>query len=429
LNGESSSETIRAKAVTQAGAGFMRGDGLLGWLWAKGPQRVMDMLHLKLRLGFVQATLPDGKIVRLGGHGPGPEAHVKLHNWRPVRRLIVGGHTAFAASYFDGDWESDDLTSLFHLFSLNRKTLQSSIRGGLIVRNFNAVKHAFRANTLDGSRRNISFHYDLGNNFYEAWLDPSMTYSSAIFAAGDSDLEAAQYRKYRRLLDLLDVKPGERILEIGCGWGGFAELAAKERFASVTGITLSQEQLTFAQNRVAKAGIADKVDLRLIDYRDVTPEVFGLFDHIVSIEMLEAVGEKYWQTYMDKVSAMLLPGGKVALQVITIDPTIFESYRRGADFIQTYIFPGGMLPTNQRLQSTAANANLTWLENKGFALDYAQTLAQWHKSFEAAFAAGKLPKEFDESFHRIWRYYLNYCEGGFRGGGIDVQQICLVKSA
>jgi cyclopropane-fatty-acyl-phospholipid synthase len=428
VSNKASSQTIRAKALTRAGEGFVRGDGFFSWLWAKGPQRVMDILHAKLRKGFVEAILPDGRVVRLGGHEPGPEAFIKLHNWRAVRRLMVGGHTAFAASYFDGDWESDNLTPLFHLFSLNRDTLKASIRGASVARIFNSIKHAFRANTLDGSRRNISFHYDLGNDFYQAWLDPSMTYSSAIFADGDDDLQNAQYRKYRRLLDLLEVKPGERILEIGCGWGGFAELAARERGAHVVGITLSQEQLTFAQKRLEQAGLSDKTELHLIDYRDVSAEKFGRFDHIVSIEMLEAVGEQYWQIYMDKVSAMLRPGGKVALQVITIDDSIFEAYRRGADFIQTYIFPGGMLPTVERLTSAATASGLVWQENKGFALDYAKTLSQWHVAFEKAFTDKKLPKEFDESFHRIWRYYLNYCEGGFLGGGIDVQQIALVKA-
>jgi cyclopropane-fatty-acyl-phospholipid synthase len=420
----------RVHAVNKAGDSFVKGDGLISWLWSKGPQKILNQLDKRLLQGSLTVHTPDGRTLFAGGHAPGPEAIVTLKNWRPVQRLVIGGNTALATSYIDGDWESPELTNLFHLFSLNRNSMGNSVRGTWVSRLFNSMLHAMRANSLEGSKKNIQFHYDLGNDFYEAWLDPSMTYSSAIFAEGDNCLETAQTRKYRRLLDMLDAKPGERILEIGCGWGGFAELAARERGVHVTGVTLSKEQLAYATERLAKAGLSSKADFHFTDYRDVDPARHGgLFDHVVSIEMFEAVGEKYWQTYMDKVRDVLRPGGRAALQIITIDDAIFESYKRGADFIQTYIFPGGMLPTIERLKQTSGKAGLDWRGNTGFGQHYAQTLRTWYEAFQSAVSKGQLPKGFDERFQRIWRYYLTYCEGGFLGGGIDVHQVALVKKA
>lgn len=420
----------RVRAVTHAGDGFVTGDGLMGWLWSKGPQRILAQLDARLQQGSLEVHTPDGRVLRAGGHAPGPDAVVRLRNWRPARRLAIGGNTALATSYIDGDWESPDLTSLFHLFSLNRNVMGNSVRGTLLSRLFNSARHALRANSLEGSKRNIQFHYDLGNDFYAQWLDPSMTYSSAIFADWDNSLESAQMRKYRRLLDILEVQPGERILEIGCGWGGFAELAARERGAMVTGVTLSREQLAYARARIASAGLSHQVQFQLTDYRDIDPAQHGgPFDHVVSIEMFEAVGEKYWQTYMDKVRDVLRPGGRAALQIITIDEAIFDAYRRGADFIQTYIFPGGMLPTLDRLKETVAAAGMVWQQQQGFGAHYARTLRLWLENFERALDENRLPAAFDERFQRIWRYYLTYCEGGFRGGGIDVQQIAFVKAS
>jgi cyclopropane-fatty-acyl-phospholipid synthase len=346
---------------------------------------------------------------------------VTLRNWRSLRRLIVGGHTAWATAYIDGDWDSPDLVPLFELFALNRKNLAGATFGNPLLRSFNHLLHRFRANTRNGSRQNISFHYDLGNSFYEHWLDSTMTYSAAIFGSADEALEDAQKRKYRRLLDLLDVKPGDHIVEIGCGWGGFAEVAALERGARVTGVTLSHEQLAYAQARIVALGLESQVQFSLTDYRDLE----GQFDHAVSIEMFEAVGEKYWPVYMDKLKSMVKPGGRAALQIITIADDAFEAYRRGADFIQTYIFPGGMLPSLEKLKALTAAHGLGWRENEGFGLDYARTLNLWHKAFEEAARSNSLPAGFDTRFQRIWRYYLTYCEGGFRGRGIDVQQIAL----
>jgi cyclopropane-fatty-acyl-phospholipid synthase len=411
----------KVSAVTRAGQSFARGDGWIARLLHAAPDHIIDVLHERLQVGQITIRLPDGDLRTVGGHAVGPHAMVQLNNWRALRRLIIGGHTAWAAAYIDGDWDSPDLTSLFELFSLNRVSLGKTTNGNMLIRGFNHLLHQLRANTKLGSRQNISFHYDLGNDFYAQWLDPSMSYSSAIFAEGDNCLETAQLRKYRRLLDSLKVQPGQHILEIGCGWGGFAEVAAQERGARVTGITLSQAQLDYGRARIAAKGLSDKIDLQLIDYRDVQ----GRYDHIASIEMFEAVGERFWPTYMAKVKSLLKPGGRAALQIITIDDAMFNTYRRGADFIQTYIFPGGMLPSLPKLHEVTAAAGLKWLSNDGFALHYADTLKQWHEAFTGAIAEKRLPRGFDEQFQRIWRYYLTYCEGGFRGGALDVQQIAL----
>jgi cyclopropane-fatty-acyl-phospholipid synthase len=411
----------KASALARAGQNFASGDGFFARFLRAAPDHMLDVLHTHLREGQITVQTPDGNARTVGGHAPGPHAVVQLHNWRALRRLIIGGHTAWAAAYIDGDWDSPDLTALFELFSVNRVSLGTSTNGNMLIRGFNHLLHLLRANTKIGSRQNISFHYDLGNEFYAQWLDPSMSYSSAIFTEGDNSLEAAQLRKYRRLLDSLNVQPGQHILEIGCGWGGFAEVAAQERGAKVTGITLSQAQLDYGRARIAAKGLSDQVDLQLIDYRDVQ----GRFDHIASIEMFEAVGERFWLTYMNKVKSLLAPGGRAALQIITIDDAMFSTYRRGADFIQTYIFPGGMLPSLPKLHEVTAAAGLTWRANNGFALHYADTLKLWHEAFTAAIADKRLPAGFDTQFQRIWRYYLTYCEGGFRGGALDVQQITL----
>jgi cyclopropane-fatty-acyl-phospholipid synthase len=421
-----SEETIkRVSAVQRAGRSFINGDGFLGRLFAAGPQKIVALLSDLLQVGLLEATLPDGQTIRLGGHHPGPSVRLTLHNWRPVRRLVTGGTTAWSRSYIDGDWDSPHLAELAELFTLNRAQIGAATRAKWWVRMLNSLMHNLRANTKKGSQENISFHYDLGNDFYKEWLDPSMTYSSALFAPGDNSLEAAQNRKYRRLLDLIDAKPGERVLEIGCGWGGFAEIAARERGLYVHGITLSKEQLDYARARIAKAGLADQVTFELRDYRDIQ----GSYDHVASIEMFEAVGERYWRTFMDKVASVLKPGGRAALQVITIDEALFEEYRSEPDFIQSYIFPGGMLPSVERLEAVSKAANLVWARCDAFGQHYADTLRQWLERFEEAFAQGAFVPSFDEHFKRIWRYYLTYCEGGFRGKAIDVQQVLLGKPA
>ncbi len=415
----------KTRAVIAAGSGFSSGESALSKLWSWAPERLLHTYDQCLQHGSIIVHFPGGQTRVLGNHATGPQAEVYLKSWRPIRRLIAGGSTAWARAYIEGDWESPDLTKMFELFSMNRRTLGDSTRGAWWSRLANQAMHSFRANTKLGSQTNISFHYDLGNDFYKQWLDPSMTYSSAIFAEGDNCLETAQRRKYRRLLDLLDAKPGQHILEIGCGWGGFAEFAAQENGVKVHGITLSEEQLSWARQRIAEKGLGDLVTFELIDYRDVK----GRYDHIASIEMFEAVGERFWRTFMDKVQSLLHPGGRAALQIITIDEAIFEAYRRGADFIQTYIFPGGMLPSIERFQAVVEDAGLAWKSGHSFSKDYAKTLGYWREAFEGAIQKNTLPQEFNAQFQRIWRYYLAYCEGGFLGGGLDVHHIALQKHA
>lgn len=415
----------RAAQLVQADKDFFTASGLLGRLAVAGRAQVISTLDAQLRQGTLKVTFPDGSQRLLGGHGPGPHADVILHRWLPVGRFLIGGTVGWARGYINGEWTSPDLAALAELFTLNRYALGNSHRGNWLSRVMNSLAHAWRENSHSGSRKNISFHYDLGNDFYKAWLDPSMTYSAALFADGDNCLEAAQQRKYRSLLDMIGAQPGDHLLEIGCGWGGFAETAARERGCTVTGITLSQEQLAFARQRVSAAGLADKVTFELRDYRDVE----GRFDKIASIEMFEAVGEKFWQPYMNKVRDVLAPGGRAGIQVITIDDGMFDAYRRGADFIQTYIFPGGMLPSVPRFRRAAETAGLSWDQAQFFGSHYARTLNAWAQSFHDAFEGRRLPQGFDETFRRIWHYYLTYCEGGFRGGGIDVMQVSLVKPA
>jgi len=284
------------------------------------------------------------------------------------------------------------------------------------------LRHSLRHNNPSGSRRNIAFHYDMGNAFFDAWLDPSMTYSSAVFEGDGQDLADAQRNKYARLLDRLGARPGERLLEVGCGWGGFARYAAAERGLEVTALTISREQYELARRRVHEDGLAEKVEVVMRDYRAED----GRYDHVASIEMFEAVGEAYWPAFFAKIAQCLKPGGRAALQIITIDDALFESYRRGVDFIQAHIFPGGMLPSEGALRREVAMAGLAWHEAEWFGQHYARTLAEWRRRFQAAWP--ELTRQgFDGDFRRLWTYYLAYCEGGFRAGNIDVAQIALAR--
>ncbi len=374
----------------------------------------------RMKSGNLAVTLPNGHRLIVRGQEPGPNAELQLHRNRLFRRVLLGGHLAFAEAYLDGDWDSPDLAALISYFARNEAAL--AIDGRWWTRALSRVLHRLRDNSKRGSRRNIAFHYDLGNNFYRLWLDPSMTYSSAVFAPGAETLEAAQAEKYARMANLIGLTPGDHVLEIGCGWGGFAEHAARQG-ARLTGLTLSKEQKAYAEARLAAAGLADQVSIRLQDYRDVP----GQFDGIVSIEMIEAVGEAYWPVYFETLRARLKAGGRAALQAITIDPARFEPYRRSPDFIQRYIFPGGMLPTVERLQQEAARAGLIWERLDRYGQDYARTLRLWRERFEAAWDQ-IAPLGFDARFRRTWRYYLAYCEGGFDAGSIDVVQIGLRRA-
>ena len=377
----------------------------------------------RLRAGSLDIDLPHGKTVHLTGKQDGPAARLTLHRWRALPRFFGGGTVGFGESFMDGDWDSPDLPKAIELAARNLPRKPMTFRSLSPWRIGDRLRHVLRPNTRDGSKQNIAAHYDLGNDFYALWLDPGMTYSAAVFAGGANDLETAQAEKNRRLLDLAAVKPGDRVLEIGCGWGGFALQAARERGAQVTGITVSRAQYDKARRRVQAAGLCERVDIQLRDYRDLD----GEWDHAVSIEMIEAVGEKYWDTYFGRISDSVKPGGTFALQAIVIENDRFDAYRRSADFIQKHIFPGGALLSPDVMRDRAAAAGFSWKSHAGYGLDYAETLARWRKRFENA-ADRVSAMGFDERFRRCWSFYLAYCEGGFRAGNIDALQVSLQRN-
>ncbi|MBK5106203.1 MAG: class I SAM-dependent methyltransferase, partial [Burkholderiales bacterium] len=330
--------------------------------------RILLSLLERIRAGRLSLQLPDGRTLRYGSGSP--MATLRIFHWRALEDALSAGDIGFAEGYMRGDWESDDLAALLLLLVKNRAAIERAVYGGFWGRLLARLRHLLNANTRTGSRRNIAAHYDLGNDFYRLWLDPSMTYSSALFDGDFSiTLEAAQAAKYRRILERLRPAPGARILEIGCGWGGFAEMAARDFGCHVTGLTLSREQLGYATARLARPGLAGSTELRLQDYRDLR----GQFDHVVSIEMFEAVGERWWPDYFRAIASALKPGGRALIQSITIDDALFERYRAGSDFIQQYIFPGGMLPSPSRFRVEAEQAGLGLVGAHAFGPDYAET--------------------------------------------------------
>jgi cyclopropane-fatty-acyl-phospholipid synthase len=371
----------------------------------------------RLQTGKLTIETPSGEHLVFGGKAPGPAASLQIHRWRSLRRLILGGDLGFAESYMDGDWSSPDLAALIEFAVRNEAALGSAIMGTAPLRLLNRLRHLARANTRRGSRRNIAQHYDLGNAFYQRWLDPSMTYSSAYYAgdAGVRTLEEAQAAKIDRAIGQLGLAGGERVLEIGCGWGALAETLASRYDSHVTGLTLSKEQRAYAEARLSKAGLSDRAEICLRDYRDEK----GLFDRIISIEMFEAVGEANWPKFFEVVRERLGRGGTAVLQIITIADERFETYRRAADFIQRYIFPGGMLPSPSVLREQIARAGLSLASLENFGASYAKTLAEWNRRFQRAWA-DIAALGFDARFKRMWEYYLAYCEAGFRAGIIDV---------
>jgi cyclopropane-fatty-acyl-phospholipid synthase len=374
------------------------------------------------RFGALTFVLPSGREITIGGGEPGPHARLIVHDFRFVRRVLTAGDIGFAEGFVAREWDTPDLAKLLKAFTLNLDRLSRLLTGNPAMVAANAVGHFLRGNSRRGSRRNIHAHYDLGNRFYEAWLDPGMTYSSARFA-GAGDLETAQKEKYAALARTMHLQAGHSVLEIGCGWGGFAEFAAQRVGAKVTAITISREQFAFARERMAKAGLNERVDVQLIDYRDVT----GEFDRVASIEMFEAVGERYWPTYFDQVRERLKPGGQAGLQIITIRDDLFADYRRRPDFIQKYIFPGGMLPSEERLKHVVESARLGWARVERFGQDYAHTLHLWAERFMARW--GQIHRlGFDERFRRLWLFYLGYCEAGFATGRTDVIQLSLSRA-
>jgi cyclopropane-fatty-acyl-phospholipid synthase len=418
----SSRADLRGQHLVRADRRFATGGGKVLGLIAPAFKRLLDKVDAGLVEGGIDATLPDGSRRRLGFRGDGPVAVVHLNSWRAMLRLATSGSVGWYKAWEKGEWDSPDPVPLFDLFMRNGRSLGSTGRAKGLWRRVNRTAHAVRANTPIRAKRNIQAHYDLGNDFYAAWLDQSMTYSSAVFEKGDT-LEQAQSRKVSLLLDRLDLKPGQRLLEIGCGWGSLAEIAAREYGVHVTGLTLSQEQKDYAEWRMREGGLSDKVTIRLADYRELDER----FDAVASVEMVEAVGQEYWDAYLAAIARALKPGGKAALQLISIDPALFDGYAASPDFIQTYIFPGGMLIHEPRFAAIAGSHGLSWDDRVGYAPHYAETLRQWHERYDEAVKRGELAG-FGEAFHRLWRYYLMYCEGGFRGLGIDVAQVTLVRS-
>ena len=384
-----------------------------------GKARRVLATALHLPRGTLTINTPEGRRFKIEGKAEGPAAEVTLHNWRLPGRAFTGGTIGVAESYFDGDWDSPDVTSFLELFVVNMD-MGEKVAGGAsrLLSTLHRFRHWLNTNTRKGSKRNISAHYDLGNAFYSAWLDPTMTYSSAIYTEGANDLESAQRAKYRALATDIGITGKDHVLEIGCGWGGFAEFVAREIGARVTGLTISREQHDFAQKRIADAGLSDKVTIKLQDYRDET----GTYDRIASIEMFEAVGEKYWPVFFSKVKQCLKAGGTAGMQIITINEAAYPIYRSRPDFIQRYVFPGGMLPTPRILQSLGAEQGLRLARERIFAQDYARTLAEWRDRFLSSWER-IVPLGFDDRFRRLWEFYLHYCEAGFRAEYIDVRQV------
>jgi cyclopropane-fatty-acyl-phospholipid synthase len=372
------------------------------------------------RTGGLTLVAPDGAAHRIEGREPGPEGVLEIRNVRLLRRVLASGDIGFAAAFVAGEAETPDLARLLTALSSNFDDLARILAGAPMLRLVQSLAHALKRNSRTGSRRNIRAHYDLGDDFYRLWLDPGMNYSSALFASPGQDLAAAQREKHLALARAIDLRPGHRLLEIGCGWGDFARFAAVEMGAQVTAITISPSQHAFASRRIQAEGLAERVSVELRDYRDVD----GRFDRIASIEMLEAVGEAYWPLYAGRLKALLAPGARAGLQVITIRDALFENYRRRPDFIQLHIFPGGMLPSEARLRQEMERAGLAWLDVRRFGQDYAETMAEWGRRFQAR-ADEVSALGFHARFQRLWRYYLAYCEAGFRTGRTDVIQLVL----
>lgn len=405
-------------------ARLLPGGGARLWGRAFAPiaHRILDRIDAGLERGRLEAWLPDGSFRILGARGDGPVCEVRVRDWRALVRLATAGSVGWYRAWEAGEWDSPDPVPLFALFMANARSLGGVARARGPLRWLVKLMHRLRANSRARARDNIAFHYDLGNDFYALWLDEGMNYSSALFAdpgRPEEGLEAAQLAKIDAALDRLNLKDGDRLLEIGCGWGALAERALERAAIRYDGLTLSQEQAAFARARLP----ADRADIHLTDYRDAQ----GRYDAIASIEMVEAVGREYWPAYLEAIHRLLKPGGRAVIQYISIDAAIFDRYAASADFIQTHVFPGGMLISEPRFRALAEAAGLEWRDRHGFGLHYATTLRLWRERFDAAIEEGRLPSSFDEHFVRLWRYYLQYCEGGFLGGGIDVAQVTLVK--
>lgn len=382
---------------------------------------VFDVVK-NLNHGSIDFELPDGRVFRAQGKAPGKAVVLKVHNSDCFARLIREGDLGFSDAYLEGWWSTSDLQAFMDIILDHNEDVFDGFPGMGMIRFYERMRHWMNQNSRDQARKNISYHYDLGNEFYAKWLDETMTYSSALFETGQEDMAKAQTAKYKSMVDQMGVKPGDHILEIGCGWGGFAEYAAGKRGLKVTGLTISQEQHDFAVDRIAKAGLAGKVDIVMRDYRDET----GVYDGIASIEMFEAVGEKYWPVYFNALNSRLKPGGKATLQIITISEKRFDVYRKGVDFIQKYIFPGGMLPSRTALKEQIKAAGLLVTSSIEFGESYSQTLRRWYEDFNGKWAEIS-DMGFDNRFRRMWNYYLTSCAAAFHSGNCDVTQITVSR--
>ncbi|MGY9026378.1 MAG: class I SAM-dependent methyltransferase [Candidatus Puniceispirillales bacterium] len=374
----------------------------------------------KFSYGSIQIEFSDGYIENIKAKKPGPKAMLKINKPNAAKEIIQGGSVAFAESYINKDISTDNLTNLIHYCALNNDQAESTFNISILKKIIHKVFHYKNKNTKNQAKKNISFHYDLGNKFYEYWLDKTMTYSSAIFNNKSIELEAAQNNKYKKLAELSAIKNGDQILEIGCGWGGFAEFIGNNYDCNLTAVTISREQYEYTKKRIFDANLSHKIEVLLCDYRNIT----GKFDKIVSIEMFEAVGKQYWNTFFKKIENILKPKGSISLQLITIDDNIYDVYKTNPDFIQKYIFPGGMLPSDKILKELINKTSLKINSIDSFSKDYAKTLNIWNKEFNKKW--DKIEKlGFDENFKLLWNYYLSYCEGGFLSKNIDLKQIKL----
>jgi len=418
MKGESAQ---RGHVLLQAGQRFGSTPGLFARLLAPGFHRMLDRIDQGLEAGAIFGHLPDGTTRRLGGRKPGFEAELHIRDWRALLRLATGGSAGWYQAWEAGEWVSPDPVPLFALFAANAAPLGDTGRAKGPWRLASRALHWLNRNTRVQAERNIHAHYDLGNDFYAAWLDPTMSYSSA-YRYADDGLEVGQRRKWERLAERLGQggHGPTTLLEIGCGWGALAGYFA-ERGSAVTGISLSAEQLAWARRHYPGP------DFRKQDYRDTGQGSAGQFDAIVSVEMVEALGREYWPEFFDCLARNLKPGGRAAIQYIAMRDDLFEDYARNADFIQAYVFPGGLLIKTGEFRDLAGERGLSWEDQEDFGLDYAETLTEWRARFDAAEAQGRLPADFDRRFCDLWRFYLMYCEGGFRGGSITVSQVTLTK--
>ncbi|MDJ0627267.1 MAG: cyclopropane-fatty-acyl-phospholipid synthase family protein [Rhodobacter sp.] len=378
----------------------------------------------RIEAGRLDFVLPDGRRFRAGGNAPGPVAELHIHDPDIFARLIREGDLGFCEAYVEGGWSTPDLQAFMDLVHVAGDEMYDGFPGQGLLRAFERLRFWLKSNSRRQAKKNIRHHYDLGNEFYGLWLDDTMTYSSAKFLTGQESLEAAQTAKYASMVDEMGAQPGDHVLEIGCGWGGFAEYAARERGLTVTGLTISREQHAYAAERMARAGLSDRVEIKLQDYRDER----GVYDGIASIEMFEAVGEKYWPTYFNTLRERLHPGRAATLQIITVQDRRWEIYRKGVDFVQKYIFPGGMLPSPSALRAEVERAGLRVARSIEFGDSYSQTLRRWHDTFNAKWdevaALG-----FDDRFRRMWNFYLTSCAATFQSGNCDVTQITVTRPA